>query len=191
MTGQGIAVAASGDEAEWLRWRRAVRATGGSPEPGRELMTLDVACTHHAPAVIRAALGDIRELGAVRVDVILVASELVTNAVMHSGGSAADAIQVRAVLIGPDVLVAVDDPGLAGDTPRMRGADVLRVGGNGLWIVNRLARHWGFERGRGCRVWAQLGLIAESDCWDARSCPGDRVGWGAGRLRGRLGASAG
>jgi anti-sigma regulatory factor (Ser/Thr protein kinase) len=118
-------------------------------------MVLNIVCAKHAPAFVRAALSKIRELDAVRDNLILVASELVTNAVKHSGGSPADTIQVRAVLRRGNVLISVNDPGLSNDTPRMRHADVARASGHGLRIVNQLARRWGVERDRGHRVWAE------------------------------------
>jgi anti-sigma regulatory factor (Ser/Thr protein kinase) len=119
-------------------------------------MQLDLACATNAPAVVRDALKTIGELDAVRDDVMLVASELVTNAVMHSGGSAAATIQVRAALTETDVVISVADPGLSGNLPRMQDADVLVAGGYGLRIINQLASEWGFEHNQGCRVWARL-----------------------------------
>jgi anti-sigma regulatory factor (Ser/Thr protein kinase) len=106
--------------------------------------------------LVRAALSQIKELGAAREDAILVASELVTNAVVHSGGSPADTIQVRTVLVRGDVSISVHDPGLSDDTPHLRDANVLQASGHGLRIVKQLARRWGFERDCGYRVWAEL-----------------------------------
>ena len=117
---------------------------------------LEVGSGREAPAIARAALRQIKELGAARDDAILVASELVTNAVVHSGGAAADTIQVRAVLIGGTVSIRVHDPGLSDDIPHLRDPRVMQAEGRGLRIVNQLARRWGFERDRGHRVWAEL-----------------------------------
>ena len=131
--------------------------TRASPQSERELMALDVVCANHAPALVRAALREIRELDAVRDDVLLIATELVTNAVLHSGGTAGDTIHVQAVLRAGNVFISVDDPGLSDDTPRMRDADVLlRTDGHGLRIVNQLARQWGVEPNGRHRVWAEL-----------------------------------
>ena len=94
--------------------------------------------------------------GAARDDAVLVASELVTNAVVHSGGSPADTIQIRAVLVRGGVSISVHDPGLSGDPPRLRDTGVMQAGGWGLRIVERLARRWGCERDPGHRVWAEL-----------------------------------
>jgi anti-sigma regulatory factor (Ser/Thr protein kinase) len=131
-------------------------AAGAWPASERELLVLEVGCGREAVAVARAALRQIKELGTARDDAILVASELVTNAVVHSGGSPADMIQVRAALVGRDVSISVHDPGLSGDTPHLRDTNVMQPGGHGLRIVKRLARRWGFELDRGRRVWAEL-----------------------------------
>jgi len=126
------------------------------PESERELLVLEVGCGHDAPAIVRAAFRQIKDLGAARDDAILVASELVTNAVVHSGGSPADTILVQAILIRGGVSISVHDPGLSGDTPHVRDTDPTQVGGRGLWVVKQLARRWGFELERGHRVWADV-----------------------------------
>jgi anti-sigma regulatory factor (Ser/Thr protein kinase) len=127
-----------------------------SPGSERELLALEVGCGNGAPALVRAALSQTEGLGAAREDAILVASELVTNAVVHSGGSPADTIRVRAVLARGDVSISVHDPGLSDDVPHLREADGSQASGLGLPIVQQLTRRWGFERDRGHRVWAEL-----------------------------------
>jgi anti-sigma regulatory factor (Ser/Thr protein kinase) len=134
----------------------AVVAANAPPASGRELLVLEVGCGREAPAIARAALRQIKELGAAHDDALLIASELVTNAVAHSGGSPADTIQVRAVLMEADVSISVHGPGLSGDTPHLRDTSVIQADGRGLRIVERLARRWGFELDRGHRVWAEL-----------------------------------
>jgi anti-sigma regulatory factor (Ser/Thr protein kinase) len=157
-TDESESLQASGQAAERLRSEpgAAVLDRCASPESDRELVALDIACADHAPALVRAALREIRELDVVRDDVLLIATELVTNAVVHSGGTARDTIHVQAGLKAGNVWISVDDPGLSDDTPRMRDADVLRAGGHGLRIVNQLARNWGVEPNGGHRVWAEL-----------------------------------
>jgi anti-sigma regulatory factor (Ser/Thr protein kinase) len=157
-TAESESLQGSGHAAERLRSEpgAAVLGTSASPESDRELMALDFVCADRAPALVRAALSEIRALDVVRDDVLLVATELVTNAVVHSGGTARDTIHVQAVLRAGNVWLSVDDPGLSDDTPRMRDADGLRAGGHGLRIVNHLARKWGVEPNGGHRVWAEL-----------------------------------
>jgi anti-sigma regulatory factor (Ser/Thr protein kinase) len=141
----------SSHEAGWLGSEPdvAVLATCASPASERELLVLDFGTGSEAPAFVRTALRQTKELRGVRDDAILVASELVTNAVVHSGGSPADTIQVRAVLSRGDVAISMHDPGLSGDTPHVRDAVALQASGPGLRIVKQVARGWGFERDRG------------------------------------------
>jgi anti-sigma regulatory factor (Ser/Thr protein kinase) len=126
-------------------------------------MALDVVCARQAPALVRAALSAISELDAVRGEATLIATELVTNAVVHSGGRAADTIHVQALLRAGNVLISVDDPGRSADIPRMQDPNVQRVSGHGLQIVNQLARQWGVGPNGGHRVWAELARGDEDD----------------------------
>lgn len=135
--------------------QRLKAAPSGVPVE-RELLLLEVACAPEAAGLVRAAVRRIEGLGAMRDDAILVASELVTNAVVHSGGSPADTIRVRATLVGGQVSISVHDPGLSADSPYVRAADISQRSGRGLLIVKRVARRWGFERDYGSRVWAEL-----------------------------------
>jgi anti-sigma regulatory factor (Ser/Thr protein kinase) len=129
-------------------------AVGGVPE--RELLQLEVRCGREAPAIVRAALRQITGLGVAHDHTILVTSELVTNAVVHSGATAADTMQVRVVLIEGAVSISVQDPGLSSDTPHAKDTGVMQPDGRGLRIVGQLARRWGFELDRGHRVWAEI-----------------------------------
>lgn len=140
-----------------------VSADGGvailpGSEASRELLSLEMECGSRAPGVVRVALGQLSELGPARDDVILVASELVTNAVVHSGGSPGDTVQVRAALGRGRVSISVHDPGSSEGSPQLAGEDDLAAGGWGLRVVNELAHRWGFARDQGYRVWAELRL---------------------------------
>ena len=70
---------------------------------------------------------------------VLLANELVTNAVMHSGTE----IRLRLELRGDRLHIAVRDgsPGLL----RLVAADGRAEGGRGLWLVEQLARTWGIN----------------------------------------------
>jgi anti-sigma regulatory factor (Ser/Thr protein kinase) len=120
-----------------------------------ELLSLDVKCDRRAPAFVREVLVRMDGLGSVLDDALLVASELVTNAVVHSGGSPEDVLRVTVTLDRDGVVISVDDPGLSGLTARKRPHD-LEPHGWGLHIVQQLASQWGSERQQGYRVWAEL-----------------------------------
>ena len=87
---------------------------------------------------------------------MLVASELVNNAVIHSGCMPHHELEVRASRRDGQLTLSVRDPGLsesrAGPVPP---AD-RKVGGWGLQIVEALCERWGEERDHGYRVWAEI-----------------------------------
>jgi anti-sigma regulatory factor (Ser/Thr protein kinase) len=87
----------------------------------------------------------------------LVVSELVTNSVRHSRGSAAEVVVVRVQLTRTTVRVEVEDSGRGGViAPRL--PDLDSGGGFGLNVVQSLSERWGLERvaASTTRVWAQL-----------------------------------
>jgi anti-sigma regulatory factor (Ser/Thr protein kinase) len=121
-------------------------------------MALTLPCAPSASAAVRDELSGLDELGWILGDVMLVATELVNNAVVHSGCGPQDDLQVRASRRAGRLTVSVRDPGLsgsqAGSTPPMD----VQVGGWGLHIVDALCERWGEERADGYRVWAELNL---------------------------------
>jgi anti-sigma regulatory factor (Ser/Thr protein kinase) len=87
-------------------------------------------------------------------DLLLIVSELVTNAVIHAE------TRLRLVIHydGRRVLTEVFD----GD-PRLpvRADETAQIGGRGLFIVERLSNRWGSDLvGGGKRVWAELAMRA-------------------------------
>ncbi|HAM03187.1 MAG TPA: hypothetical protein DCQ30_13320 [Acidimicrobiaceae bacterium] len=91
--------------------------------------------------------------------VVLVVSELVSNAILHAGG-ADQLIELRADHHAGVVHIEVHDhdprPPETGPTP----VDADR--GRGLLIVDQLAQEWGWEpvRGNGKRVWCEVAVGA-------------------------------
>ncbi|MGD9485567.1 ATP-binding protein [Streptomyces sp. TRM70308] len=87
-------------------------------------------------------------------DVLLVVSELVTNACLHAGGPK----EVRIARAAAGLRLEVIDGGggqPAPRTPHQAG----RPGGHGMFIVERLCRDWGVSYasdGGGKTVWAEL-----------------------------------
>jgi anti-sigma regulatory factor (Ser/Thr protein kinase) len=95
-------------------------------------------------------------------DLLLIASELVSNAVLYSGCSNEDVITVRLDRAQDHVLLSVWDPGLSGRSAAIAVAEQRSSGGFGLWLVERLARRWGTERADRYRVWAEVGVNESS-----------------------------
>lgn len=100
-----------------------------------------------APAQARA---EVREaMRAMSIDdravAVLLASELVTNAVIHSHSSTEQTIALRIAVTPARVRVEVIDPG-PGLDPARRPRRPLTPGGGGLALVEHLASRWGAGR---------------------------------------------
>lgn len=103
--------------------------------------------------MIRAA---VRAWGASRQsdEIELVADELVTNALMHTEGSA---IVTLRLLTGTDRRLRVEVEDSSSALPRRREAGDDGVSGRGLLLVETLADVWGVEaRGGGKCVWSEF-----------------------------------
>jgi anti-sigma regulatory factor (Ser/Thr protein kinase) len=124
------------------------------------LMALTLPCAPSASAAVREELSQLDELGWILGDVMLVASELVNNAVVHSGATPHHDLQVRASRREGRLIVSVRDPGFSGDSAGPRAQNARQIGGWGLQIVEALCERWGEERDDGYRVWAELNLTS-------------------------------
>jgi serine/threonine-protein kinase RsbW len=111
-----------------------------------------------APARAREALRDIPELDAIRDDASLVVSELVTNAVKHSGATDGEMIVLSLVVDGDRVKIQVRDPARTDLVPQVDDLPSQKGGGLGLRLVSQIARKWDTECGDGRTVWAELAL---------------------------------
>ena len=92
-------------------------------------------------------------------DVLLVVSELVTNAVRHGGS----AIELALSVLADCVRVAVTDSGTALPVVAAGHPSIDRPTGRGLLIVAATARDWGVERKAsrpGKTVWAEVATRA-------------------------------
>jgi two-component sensor histidine kinase len=86
---------------------------------------------------------------------MLVASELVTNAVRHSMCREDEFLTVRVTRDGW-LRIHVLDPGASGRSAEI-AEQPLELGGLGLKVVEAVARRWGTERREGgYAVWADL-----------------------------------
>jgi anti-sigma regulatory factor (Ser/Thr protein kinase) len=125
-----------------------------------ELLRRRLPCDVSAPQLAREALKPLSELASVREDALLLTSELVTNAVLHSGCAPADEVEVVAELTPEAVIIAVTDAGRSGRTPTTAQQPRREPGGHGLRLIDALALRWGTEENGGRRVWAEVALAA-------------------------------
>ncbi|MEU6252438.1 SpoIIE family protein phosphatase [Streptomyces sp. NPDC047043] len=93
-------------------------------------------------------------------EVELVADEMITNALMHTEGSA---IVTLRVLAGSDRRLRVEVEDSSSALPRRREAGESGVSGRGLLLVDLLTDVWGVEaRGGGKCVWCEF-VVPEGD----------------------------
>jgi anti-sigma regulatory factor (Ser/Thr protein kinase) len=111
-----------------------------------------------APAVARAAAtGRCRGLDlsdSLCDTLVLLVSEVVTNAVRHSNAPRDTPIILTTSITEKAIRVTVIDTG-DGFTPTPRDPSALH-GGYGLYLVDKEARRWGVDRLGGTRVWFEL-----------------------------------
>jgi len=125
-----------------------------------EVAQITVHCDQLAPVLVRRRLAELPELGWVLGDAMLVATELVTNAVRHSMCREDDELSVSVHEDGDQVRISVRDPGTSGGTARILEENEW-FGGLGLRIVEQLATQWGSNReANGYEVWAGLPLLS-------------------------------
>ncbi len=121
--------------------------------PGEDAVALRLAREAAAATVARrfsrAQLG-LRVAAATLEDVVLVVSELVSNAVLHGSGE----IELRLAFDGEHVAGDVRDDG-GGFSPHLPSRPSARVGGNGLYLVRRLTVRCGVDEASS-RVWFEI-----------------------------------
>ncbi|MEU4147203.1 ATP-binding protein [Streptomyces parvulus] len=94
--------------------------------------------------------------------VVLLASELVTNAVLHCRISHAQ-VRVTLTLHGPDLTLEVSDPD-RDRLPRLHHSGPDDEGGRGLALVSALADEWGCRQDPYTKcVWARFTLAGRRD----------------------------
>ncbi len=135
--------------------------------PFTERVELELAREPSAPAraraELRAAVGD-RLNETDRATLTLLTSELVTNAVIHSGPDAGGSVGLWITVYADRVRIEVTDPGAGFEIgtlpPRPRD-----FGGHGLVVVEGLSSRWGTNRTGaegGFRVWFELDVRPQS-----------------------------
>jgi anti-sigma regulatory factor (Ser/Thr protein kinase) len=111
-----------------------------------------------APAIARSAVSELCEElrldGSPRQTLVLLVSEVVSNAVLHSSGPADASIDVTVVVSEEAVRVTVTDAG-EGFTPGER--DPARLdGGYGLFLLEKVASRWGVDASAPTTVWFEV-----------------------------------
>jgi two-component sensor histidine kinase len=82
--------------------------------------------------------------------VMLLATEIVANAIRHAGLGPEQRIVFFARVQGDFARIEVADPGPGFDP------DDLDTEGFGLRLLDKLAARWGVETDRGCKVWFEV-----------------------------------
>ncbi len=122
-------------------------------------VVLDLPMSEAAPALARRAVGRLGLTASAAQTASLLVSELVSNALRHSGADAAQLILLRASVDDGGLRMSVTDAG-AGFRPSAPRGEPGVAGGFGLFLVERLAHSWGVELGHGTMVWLELDAAA-------------------------------
>jgi anti-sigma regulatory factor (Ser/Thr protein kinase) len=90
-------------------------------------------------------------------DIALIVSELVTNSVLHANVGPGTTLTVELTRLDDRVRINVIDPGSPLE-PRLLPPDPDRLGGLGLFVVDKLSEAWGIARDgiAGTRVWCEV-----------------------------------
>jgi anti-sigma regulatory factor (Ser/Thr protein kinase) len=121
-----------------------------------KLLMVVLRCDRSAPWRARQAVRALQEIDQVRDDALLVTSELVSNAVLHSGCDPEEQIEVMAARTPIGVRIEVVDVGRSGKHAELCDPDARAYGGMGLRLVDALSERWGADREDRLRVWAEL-----------------------------------
>jgi len=127
-------------------------------EKSLRLIDIRVPCDDRAPAAVRQALAGLRVSKGKIGDLTLIASELITNAVLHSGCTTEDELELLLEWTDGHLRLSVLDPGRTGKSAKLAMDEQRASGGVGLFLVEQLASQWGAERSERYRVWAEVPL---------------------------------
>jgi anti-sigma regulatory factor (Ser/Thr protein kinase) len=93
---------------------------------------------------VRATLG-FHGLGEYAHDVVMITSELVTNAIQHVGEDPEETIGVTLAHVWDQVALGVIVTDSSPEGPVMRGTSATSERGRGLQVVEALSDHWGWH----------------------------------------------
>lgn len=125
---------------------------------GPARLELELERTVQAPAIARAAIiarcAELGIDGSLAQSLILLVSEVVSNAVRHSSADLAAPVAMLATFGEKAIRVSVTDAG-EGFTPRRR--DPARThDGYGLYLLEKVSARWGVESRGSTNVWFEL-----------------------------------
>ncbi|WP_431980523.1 SpoIIE family protein phosphatase [Streptomyces qinglanensis] len=145
------------DDVALLLLRRASGRRPAAPQMAVTISSSDPQSLHAARQALRTALHR-WSLDSLADTAELLASEMATNALLHTEGDAT--LTARPVRNGSRALrIAVTDT--SPDNPYRRAATEQSTSGRGLMLIEELATDWGVEpRGNGKRVWCEIPLNA-------------------------------
>ncbi len=133
-----------------------MRTADPAGSPGT--LRLELERNVRAPALARSAVSDqlfaIGIEGSLAQTIVLLVSEVVSNAVRHSTGPADSSIALEATVTERLVRVVVTDAG-TGFTPRPRDPDRIDDG-YGLYLLEKAASSWGVGEDGGTTVWFEV-----------------------------------
>jgi serine/threonine-protein kinase RsbW len=139
----------------------SMKALGLQPEPrlpSEADLRLELDRNPYAPGSARLAVSECLERHgvdpSVSQTVVLLVSEVVSNAVRHSQAPTEVPIDLTASVTGEWVRIAVADGG-RGFIPRRRDPERLSDG-YGLYLLEKAATSWGVEDAGGTTVWFEL-----------------------------------
>jgi anti-sigma regulatory factor (Ser/Thr protein kinase) len=147
-------------------WGRRTQNPGRNQLPPLdENRTFTFRSRPEAVAAARRALDGLEDRleASVFYDASLCLSELVTNAVLHSGAAEEDELELKVSLAGDRLRVTVVDHGGGFEPGEPTGGD---ESGWGLYIVDRLSHQWGVERephDTACTVWFEMSATAGAE----------------------------
>jgi anti-sigma regulatory factor (Ser/Thr protein kinase) len=143
-----MAALAASDVTEELAMMAGAAVLGSLTIPGRPEHVCE------ARAFVAKVLGDQSALTDVA---LLLTSEIVTNAVMHSNsGWSGGTVRLVVIEIADGIRVEVADDGSDLSAPVVKG-DLFASDGHGLFLVQSLAHQWGYLRDeRSTTVWFWL-----------------------------------
>ena len=123
------------------------------------LKTLSIRPDPSAPGIARRRLKAIlRDVPSPALDdVLLLATELLTNSLRHADLGSNDRIHLVVGATESAVRIEITDPG-RGEVFSPRHPSLQETGGRGLLLVSEMADRWGVDRSQATTVWFEVSL---------------------------------